>query len=517
MRSLVEKARRLLLAEGGLPIVWIVLTGLVLFPVWHQRLLPQLDTPNHLALVRGWHNFHDPSWHISDFYQLRLRAVPYMLFYAFIDAAMYVVPIEVANKLFLSIYLILFPLSILALARALKRSPWLALSGFALAFNQNWIYGFSSYLMSTAFFFFSLALLIDYMRDGKRWRAWLLGLSCVVMYFGHVLPWFVFGLCAMTILGLNWREWRRGMWAALAMLPSLLLAILAVIDDKAERAYMKTGEGFVGSWRDFPTDVMEFPRRVMELFPGKLDYVVLSVLALTAIGLLLFGGVDSDGETRHETRYLKWLLMLLGLVYLTLPYNISKPLSWWYVSPRMPSLMAPLLVLLPTVKIEKRLRLAMIPLIVACMVLPIKLARLYRDFSNRNAPFMRLVEEIPRGKSCFVVYRGMMRGTNSEEKSGDYATSAPVYWHWTSWPMVLRGGYGPHVFDQGVPIKPVKTLTAPSYTSADMFDIRQAPEFDYYLVRSPLEAMTREPSIKQVDALGEWVLYQRIGHLTDEP
>src|SRR4249919_981703 len=122
-----ERAKRALLAEGGLPLVWIGLTIAVLLPVWYARLLPMLDTPNHLALIRAWHNYNDPAYKIAEFYTLRIRPVPYFLFYLVIHLLMYVVNIEVANKLFLSAYLILFPLSILALARAVRRSPWLAL------------------------------------------------------------------------------------------------------------------------------------------------------------------------------------------------------------------------------------------------------------------------------------------------------------------------------------------------------------------------------------------------------
>ena len=131
--------------------------------------------------------------------------------------------------MFLSRYLILFPLSILALARALKRSPWLALAGFALAFNQNWIYGFSSYLMGTCFMFFSLALLIRWLDGGDRWRALVvLGVSTVLAYFGHVMPWFCFGLCAIALLlqsarsggagcGPRWRCCRRCGFAVAAV------------------------------------------------------------------------------------------------------------------------------------------------------------------------------------------------------------------------------------------------------------------------------------------------------------
>src|SRR5512140_2068704 len=138
---------RRLFKEHGLFIgIWVALTCAVLIPVWSQRLLPMLDTPNHLALVRGWHNYYDPSYRIAEYYDLRIRIVPYFLFYWSIHMLMYLFSIEVANKLFLSAYLILFPLAILYLSRSLRRSHWLALGAFALCFNMNWIYGFSSYL-----------------------------------------------------------------------------------------------------------------------------------------------------------------------------------------------------------------------------------------------------------------------------------------------------------------------------------------------------------------------------------
>src|SRR5687767_8969063 len=114
----MNRLRRLLLAHGGLPILWIALTVLVLIPVWLPRLLPMLDTPSHLALVRGWHSYHDPAYRIAEHYDLRIRIVPYVFFYATIHSLMYVFPLEVANKIFLSAYLILFPLGTLYVARA---------------------------------------------------------------------------------------------------------------------------------------------------------------------------------------------------------------------------------------------------------------------------------------------------------------------------------------------------------------------------------------------------------------
>ena len=196
--------------EGGLPLVWLMLTIMLLVPVWHQRMLPMLDTANHLALVRGWHSFHDPAYRISEYYTLRIRPVPYFLFYLSIHLLMFLWSIEVANKIFLSMYLILFPLSILSVARALKRSPWLALGAFPLAFNQNWIYGFSSYLMGTVFLFFSLAMLLRHLDEGRRRHAVWLGVCTLLCYFSHIMPWCCFGICAIVVLLASWRKWQRG-------------------------------------------------------------------------------------------------------------------------------------------------------------------------------------------------------------------------------------------------------------------------------------------------------------------
>jgi hypothetical protein len=520
-KRLSRGLRDLLFAEGGLPLVWLALTVVALIPVWHQRLLPQLDTPNHLALVRGWHDYHDPALRIADYYALRIRPVPYLLYYLTIHLLMFVCDIEVANKLFLSAYLILFPLSVLALARALGRSPWLALGGFLLAFNQNWIYGFASFLMGLALMMFALAALLRLLDHGRRRDAfWLVGL-CLGCYFSHVEDWFCFGVCALVLLVLHHRAWRRCLMAAAAMAPSVLLALAAYAEERRERSYFKRGDGLsnlAGSWRDFPTAVHELPRRVMELFPGRLDSAVLLVLTATVVALAVWQGTARADEDELRRRRKWWLLGALFVVYLSLPYQISKPMSWWYVSPRVPAMMAPLALLLPALtSVHGRRRLLFAPLIVCAVVLPLELAKLYKSFSQRNAAFLYLVDDLPQGSRCLVVVRGMMRGPGSEELSGDPASSGPVYWHFSSWPMALKGGYGPYLFDQGIPLVPRVRLKAPPWTHPDTFNIRQAPEFDYYLVRHPADEMDREPALRVEQRLGEWVLYRRIHTLTEEP
>jgi uncharacterized membrane protein len=345
----------------------------------------------------------------------------------------------------------------------------------------------------------------------------LLCLCCIVSYLGHIMPWCLFGLCAIVTLVFNWREWQRCVVAAAVMMPSVAMAVSAVLNERGEHTYIKDAP-FVGTFRDFPTSVLEFPKRVMELFPGNFDAGVLFVISATLIGLFAWERFER-GEARPDAshRLLITCIWVLGVTYLALPYAITKPMAWWYVAPRIPSLMVVLLSLVPAVRLTGLRRLVMLPVLICAVALPLKLAQLYRSFSVRNQAMMRLVDEVPRGAPTLLVVRNMMRGPGSEEKSGDPATSGPVYWHFSSWPMAINGGYSPYAFDQGIPIRPKKALKVPSWGSTDIFAFRQAPDFQYYIVRDAGEEMDREPSVRLEKRIGDWSLYKRVAHITDEP
>ncbi len=151
-------------------------------------MLPMLDTANHLALVRGWHSYYDPVYHLADFYDLRVKLVPYFLFYAAIHLLMLLhFSIETANKLFLSAYLILFPLSVLYLVRSFGRSDWLALGGFSLAFSQSWMYGFSSFMMGTCFTLLAIGAICRYLEAGRDRDLLALTIFNLLAFFGHIL------------------------------------------------------------------------------------------------------------------------------------------------------------------------------------------------------------------------------------------------------------------------------------------------------------------------------------------
>jgi len=270
---------------------------------------------------------------------------------------------------------------------------------------------------------------------------------------------------------------------------------------------MTRGAHFVAVWRNVPTSLFEFPRRIMELFPGPLDMWILATLAATTLVLLVWSG------WRGRMRRLGWMLVALAVAYVALPFTIKQPMSWWYVAPRVPAVMAPLILLLPSIDLSRWRGLVLAPAVVACIVLPVRLTTLYGDFNRRMIGFMRLVDQLPRGAATLVLARGLIAG--DAETSGDPASSAPVYWHFMSWPMALKGGFSPYLFDQGIPVRP--RAGTPSYNVAktDSLDFDLAPQFEYYLVHG---ADTLWPDrVRVVARDGAWTLFHRVAAVSDEP
>jgi hypothetical protein len=488
--------------------LFALLAVVALLPVWSARVLPMLDIPAHLALVRGWHDIGDGSYRIAESYALRIRPVPYLLYYACVHGLMHVVSIETANKLVLSAYLLALPVSAATLARALGRSPWLGLGAFALAYNPAWTFGYASYLTSVPALFFALAALCAWLDRGER-RA-LVGFAALSLltYFGHVLTWGALAATTFVFFLTDRAPRARRAQAALSLAPSLALFVITLVDERASRAYAhgaieaspRATDAFVGTWRTPLEAVAELPRRTLDIFPGHIDTAVLVVVTLATVVMAWKAGIGGS-------RRLLIVIAVVAAMWLLLPYEIRKPVVFFQISGRLPPLLATLCLLLPAVREGEEPRVVLAPPVVASLVLFGTLTVLYRDFDRRNRAFFSIVDALPRGTSTLVIAREMMTGEHPEEKSGDPATSAPMYWCWNSWPAALKGGYAPYAFDQGVPIVPVRRLVVPPFPPPDDLAIEQAPDFDFYLLRRPTDRQRSALGWREVRAAGEWVLF----------
>src|SRR6266542_5771141 len=138
-------ARALVARDPLLALLFAVLWIATLVPLWVPRWLPLLDLPNHLDAIAIWNRMGDPSWGYAKYYRLNLIPVPYWGYFLPFHLLSYLMPVEWANKVYLSAYTLALPLATLALARQMGRSRWLALFAFPLVFNLNFTFGFITF------------------------------------------------------------------------------------------------------------------------------------------------------------------------------------------------------------------------------------------------------------------------------------------------------------------------------------------------------------------------------------
>lgn len=497
--------------------VWVVLCVALLAPIFAARTLPILDLPNHLALVRGWVSFDDASYHIADHYLLRLRPVPYLLFYAVCRALAAVVEIELAGKLSLALYLLAFVHGALLLALAARRTPWLALAGFPLAYGPPYSFGFVNYLYGSALLLFALAAAVAALDDerARRQRVWLAatsGLFAIAVLASHVLAWGYLGIGLGALCGhALWRdraEWRSRFWRATAPLvaavPSLVLFAWSVVIERRERAYFHQGAKTTYYFRPLWDLLNDLPRWILEVVPGSLDRVVLLLLLVT----VLFAWMQSDEPAADRAPIARLRAIAFGWIgaYLLLPESIYQPTRIMFISHRLPVLFA-LVLCLAAPRPRRAWMLA--PALIAALLLPLRLVPLYRDFSRRQEPFFSLLDQIPRGASVLVVPRQLLGPAPGLLTPDDPAASVPVYWHFTSWPMALRGGQSPHLFDQGIPIRPRNAPWVPPESKQVRVDLRAIIGYEYFLLYEPADPVLIP--VEKIASAGRWTLYKRRG------
>ncbi|MDA1234500.1 MAG: hypothetical protein O3A53_06845, partial [Acidobacteria bacterium] len=88
-----------------------------LFPIWAFTYLPMQDLPQHLFLTKAVQDFANPAFDLPEYYTVNQRVGPYVLFYWLTGLLAQLTNVQIAGKLFVSVYAVLFSLFILAKSR----------------------------------------------------------------------------------------------------------------------------------------------------------------------------------------------------------------------------------------------------------------------------------------------------------------------------------------------------------------------------------------------------------------
>jgi hypothetical protein len=187
--------RKTRLYFAGLSLLaWLVI-GLILFnliPICAFQYIPTQDGPSHLDNAQILSQYTNTAYNYQKIYDLRLSPFPNWLSHASLAALIRVFPPLFAEKILLSLYVILFPLAFMYFLGAVNPSKKpLVLVSFAFIYNYLFMMGFDNFVFSIPFAFLAL---------GYFWRrryrltlrqAVVLNLLLLLVYFGHMITYLV--------------------------------------------------------------------------------------------------------------------------------------------------------------------------------------------------------------------------------------------------------------------------------------------------------------------------------------
>lgn len=330
-------------------IFWISIF-LLLTPIWTNQYFLTSDGPNHLYNVKVWWNIMQRE-HYSFFFRymyLNEHIEPNYFGHFVMGLLMQFLSPFTAEKLLLSGYIILFPVSFRFLIRQIRpQNDWLVFLALPFVYNHVFQMGFYNFSYSLIFGFFLIGLWLKWQDDFSDSRKLRFALVALLCFFSHPVGLLVsLSTIGVLFLAYNWQDYKK----LRQRLVEIILPLVPVILLMLEFIYRKPGasaggkEPFSHLFSEFiqltglvALKISERPitqglailfavllllalvkwynRRVID----KMDAFFAVFLFWLLLYLNLPGGVAGGGITGIRIQFIPYLLLLFWLA--TLDWN----------------------------------------------------------------------------------------------------------------------------------------------------------------------------------------------------
>lgn len=169
----------------------MVLIIIAVIPIWLVHFPPLQDCPLHLLRENILAHYSDPALGYRDEFVISLFPMPYILTDYIVSGLARLVPITIAVKILLTLYVVLLPASSFYMLSSLARSKLiLGFFSFPLIYNMHLEKGNINYAFSFPLFLFALGYWWRHHKQrtwkGKRALCWA-GPSCLSLSPLHLL------------------------------------------------------------------------------------------------------------------------------------------------------------------------------------------------------------------------------------------------------------------------------------------------------------------------------------------
>jgi hypothetical protein len=464
-------------------------------PLWAAQQLPMVDLPQHLALISALHRLQDSTTLYPTVFAARGELTPYLGYYHLVSLLNWLLPLELANRLFLTLVVAGLPLSLAFLLRALGRPRWPSLLALPFSYGDSFGWGFINYLACLPLAVLACGCFVRALTTTQHRARWALVHAAVLLavLLMHVQG-FLFLALALPWLLLTTRVeggWRARLPALLSVLPAVavfgvwgagrLLAPAEVVEGAPWKAWGPLFSERNLSFKPFAQNLAELPRVLAnQLRDGSDRWALLAVSVLwVAAALAVASGVRGTArETGLERLRVGGLGLLALLLYFSLPFDIRGAV--YYLNTRYAHLAAALFAAaLPPLAARAR------PVFLwgaagAALVLALPLWRAFRAFDAEAAPLLHFAALTPpRPRVMGLVFN-----------QGTAELNHPVFLHAAAVPARLRGGISNFSFAL-TPHSPLRYRgppppSFPSEWRPDGFRWESmGPAYSHFLLRGP--------------------------------
>ena len=411
-------------------------------------------------------------------------------------------PIFAANGLVLLV-VVLLPISVMRLLRALDRSPRAGLFAFVITWDVNLYWGWSTFQLGMALGLFALAWFAEVQktRDGLR----VLPLVAAVA-LTHIHAAVLVGFAGLLMAPIKRRPLQMtlahviGLSGFAVLLPWVLPTLLA-----------PAAEGTLH------INSPPITERLARLFEYSLDTMpsvwgvrwAAAAFLLLIVGPAALGGLTARrpaSPSRGTGMAFVFLFVCLTL-YLALPFEMYGPdIEHWWTYPRYSTYVLLGLLLLPAPALAGRMAWALAPAIVITLGLASARVEQFKAYDDRTRPYLAIIEGIePHSTFLPLDMDDNWSGTR-------YASLGQLH----GYAAAARSSFDPHLFDhKNAPVRFRRRARLP------IPDWRRIPQtfsmeqmgraYDYLIVHpkaSDFLPRLAPNEVQLVRESGEWRLYK---------
>lgn len=310
----------------------LILASLV--PIWAVEYFPSQNGPWSLLMAKMLSDYNNPAFNYSTYYEHSWHAIPHMLHTLIVYALGFVMPVLVAHKVAISLFVVLFPLSVFVFLDSIDpRRTVLGYASFLFVYNVPLMRGYHDYSIGVPLVLLTYAYWRrhrDALTAGRRLA--IMGMT-VLVYFSHAFNLGVLGLAVVLTTAWERRSIRSIVDSA------LLFVIPAVLT--VEYAWFTANHA---QWVDRTERVFLAPHSAAYAFFSRFFYTlsfpayVIAVAVLLAWSYLVFRGLLNTwrrwraGDVPGSAAFaLPGLLALFTALYFAAPY---KFFNWHYANVR---------------------------------------------------------------------------------------------------------------------------------------------------------------------------------------